>query len=120
MDDTPDEADLDATVDLIAFMWLATGRDPEAVTPEARTALRAMLTQHFGRLPPDLQALFANGRSTDAAIRGEWHASDPPAQAAIAQQFDVLLALCGMDVGAGTTWASAGSPARATANEGAS
>jgi len=119
MEETPDEADLDATVDLIAFMWLATGRDPDAVTPEACTVLRTMLTQHFGRLPPDLQALFANGRNTDAAIRGEWHASDPPAQAAIAQQFDVLLALIGMEGGPGAAWAAAGSSARRTANDGA-
>lgn len=92
----PADADLDASVQLIAFMWDGIAIDAATVTPEVLAIVRFALAQNFHQLPPDLQMLFANGRVNNKAIQAEWNAAEPGARLAMAQQFQQLLALLGL------------------------
>src|SRR5205085_6902442 len=97
----PIDADLDASVELITFMWLATGNDPNSMTREALAVMRLLLAQNFNQLSPELQSLFANGRANNSAIQAEWQAADPMQRMAIAQQFQLVLAVLGLVPGGG-------------------
>jgi hypothetical protein len=101
------EADLDASVEMIAFMWVASGNDPSRVTPETGNIVRVLLAQAFRQLPPDLQMLFANGRENNRVVQATWSAADPFARAAMGQQFLQLLAVLGL-VQNGTAGAQGG------------
>jgi hypothetical protein len=100
MSNIPTDADLDASVELITFMWLATGNDPASITNEAVAVMRMLLAQNFYQLPPELQTLFANGRANNQAIQAEWQAADPLQKMTIAQQFQLVLAVLGLVPGA--------------------
>jgi hypothetical protein len=95
----PTDADLDASIELLSFMWLATGNDPASLTNEALTVMRLLLAQNFMQLPPELQTLFANGRANNSAIQNEWQAADPVQKFALAQQYQMLLNALGLGSG---------------------
>ena len=101
MSNQPTDADLDASVELITFMWLAAGNDPATVTAEARAVVRILLAQNFQQLSPDLQSLFANGRANNSAIQAEWNAADTMQKYVLAQQYQMVLAMLGLVPGAG-------------------
>jgi hypothetical protein len=102
MFNVPAEADLDGSVEMLTFMWVATGNDRPNLTPEVRTVYRTMLAANFTQLPAELQALFANGRANNAAIQAEWNAAEPMARIALAQQFQQVLSVMGLVSGAGS------------------
>jgi hypothetical protein len=92
----PAENDLDASVDLIAFMWQTTGHAAESLTIEVCAVMRLLLAENFAQLPPELQLLFANGQANNNAIQTAWNMSNPLARLAMAQQFQQLLAVLGL------------------------
>lgn len=92
----PTENDLEASVDLIAFMWEAIGQPAESLTPQVRALMRLALAQNFAQLPPELQLLFANGQVNNAAVRAAWQSAALPAKLVMAQQFQQLLAVLGL------------------------
>src|SRR5213079_1425922 len=100
MSNIPSEADLDASVELITFMWLVTGNDPASITNASIAVMRMLLAQNFYQLPPELQTLFASGRANNQAIQAEWQAADPMQRMALAQQFQLVLAMLGLVPGA--------------------
>jgi len=92
----PTENDLDASVDLIAFMWQAAGYSAEGLTTEIRAVMRLLLAQNFAQLPPELQLLFANGQVSNNAIQAAWNMAAPLAKVVMAQQFQQLLTVLGL------------------------
>src|SRR5207244_3536584 len=62
-------ADLDAGIELLYFMWVASGRDPQLVTLENVALIRNHFLQHFAELPADLQYGLANAQKIYAGLR---------------------------------------------------
>ena len=90
------EADLDAAVELLQFMWVASGRDPAHVTPQHMAEARAFLAQSFPRLPQGFQLLLANAQTVYSRVRGAWQQADANARAALAKQFEGALCELGL------------------------
>jgi len=100
-DNTLSEADLDATMELLYFMWVASGRDPNAATPEVVATLRQYLAQSFPALSPDLQYLMTNAEKVYGQMRNAWAQAGPDEQAVYAQQFGQALDAFGLSEGGG-------------------
>jgi hypothetical protein len=92
----PSEADLDASVELLSFMWLAAGNDPSVITPVVLALVRERLTQNFGQLPLEFQTLFGNGQAANAAVQTEWAAATSEQQFALTQQYQQALSALGL------------------------
>jgi len=87
------EADLNASADLIKFMWEAVGNDVSVFTPEVMTTIPALLAQNFGQLTPDLQLIFANGQTSNQEIQAAWNQAGPDVRLAMAAQFQQALSV---------------------------
>jgi len=108
-DNTLSEADLDATMELLYFMWVASGRDPNAATPEVVATLRQYLAQSFPALSPDLQYLMTNAEKVYGQMRNAWAQAGPDEQAVYAQQFGQALDAFGLTQGGGNGGGGGGS-----------
>jgi hypothetical protein len=80
-------ADLDASIELLYFMWVAAGRDPELVTLEGVAMIRDHFLQHFTELPADLQYALANGQKIYAGLRVLWYTGDARQRQTMARNF---------------------------------
>jgi hypothetical protein len=101
-------ADLDAAVELLYFMWVNAGRDPNAVTPEVVQQVRTLLLQGFPRFPPQLQSLLANAEQVYSRVRGAWMEADANQQAQLSKEFGAALDELGFKdpaAGGGDAWA---------------
>ena len=85
------EADLDAAVELLGFMWLAAGRDATAVTPAVVQQVRAGLAQNYPRFPAQLQYLLANAQTVYSRVRQMWMTANAAQRAQLAQEFSRAL-----------------------------
>lgn len=90
------EADLDAAVEMLYFMWVTSGRDASLVTPQLVAQVRAALAQKYTLLAPQLQLLVANAEKVYSQIRGAWLQADPAQQQVLAQQFSQTLDAFGL------------------------
>lgn len=70
------QADLEAALEMLYFMWVASGRDPSLVTQEAVVTIRAALIQNFPAFPPQVQYILANAQKVYAGMRGQWEQAD--------------------------------------------
>jgi hypothetical protein len=112
LDESMSRADLEASLELLAFIWLAAGRDVAAVTAEAMQPLRGYLAAEYASLPLELQYLLANAEPVYGDMRVAWALSEAEAHTALAQDFSQALDACGLDgeddqaggEGAGSVW----------------
>lgn len=95
------EADLTATVEMLYFMWVGCGRDPNAATPEVLGQLQAALVQNFAAFPAEFQSVLCNAEKVYAAIRNAWQQADDNTRLAMAQQFAATLDGLGLTQGGG-------------------
>lgn len=84
-------ADLDAAVELLYFLWVGAGRDPNVVTPEVVQQVRTLLAQGFPRFPPPFQALLANAEPLYSRVRAAWMEADDTQRAQLAGEFGAAL-----------------------------
>lgn len=89
-------ADLDASIEMLAFMWVAAGRDAGYITPEAVYALRTGIARNFKQLPADLRRLFANATTIYGQMRTAWSQAVPEEQLALARGFGEALDAMGL------------------------
>jgi hypothetical protein len=87
---------LDASAEMLAFLWIAAGRKADALTPETVADLRDTIEYQFPRLPADTQYLFANAEPIYAGLRHAWKAASPDQRAAYAKSFANALDACGL------------------------
>ncbi len=95
------QADLTAAVELIYFMWVATGHDPNAATPEVVAQLQNALVQNFGRFDAEFQAVLCNAERVYAAVRAAWDQADQGTRAQLVQEFGQALVGLGLVEGGG-------------------
>jgi hypothetical protein len=91
-------ADLDASMEMLYFMWVAAGRDPRLVTPEAVITVRAAIAQNFYAFAPQLQYWFANGQKMYDAMRGEYAQAGRLKKLKLAFQYSGTLDQLGLTV----------------------
>ncbi len=89
-------ADLDASLEMLYFMWVASGRDPELVTLEGVAAIRAIFLQNFAVLPADLQFALANAQKIYAGLRVLWYTGNANQRANLAVYFSGQLDALGL------------------------
>lgn len=105
-------ADLDASMELLYFMWVAAGRDPELVTLENVALIRQHFFHHFAELPGDMQYALANAQKIYAGLRVLWYTGNSQQRATMARNFNQELNRLGLpDPNGGGQGANAGSDA---------
>ena len=108
------EADLDAAMEMLYFMWVAAGRDAALVTPETVAQVRTLIVRNFATFPPQVQLIFANAQKVYSALRGQWAQASAAQRQQLAQQFAISLDQLGLRVpgarggNAGNAWADMG------------
>lgn len=85
------EGDIDATMEMLYFMWVGAGRDASDVTMDDILKIRAQIVEGLPSMDPQLQLLIANAPKVYAAIRQQWQAAAPAQRLAMAQQFGAAL-----------------------------
>ncbi len=85
------EGDLDATMEMLYFMWVGAGRDASDVTMEDIMKIRMQIVQGLPEMDPQLQLLIANAPKIYAGIRQQWAAATPQARLVMSQQFGAAL-----------------------------
>ena len=95
-DATMSVADLDAGMELLYFMWVAAGRNPELVTLKNVALIRDHFLHHFGELPADMQYALANAQKIYAGLRVLWYTGGGPQRAAMARNFNQELNALGL------------------------
>lgn len=85
------EGDLDATMEMLYFMWVGAGRDASDVTMEDIIKIRTQIVQGLPQMDPQLQLLIANAPKVYAAIRQQWQAASAAQRLAMAGQFAAAL-----------------------------
>lgn len=93
------QADLDAALEMLYFMWVACGRDASAVTPDAVEQVRASILQGFSSFSPDVQYVFANAQHVYASLRGQWAQATPDQRMQMAAGFSQALDALGLTEG---------------------
>jgi hypothetical protein len=84
-------ADLDASIEMLYFMWVAAGRNPQLVTLPGVALIRALFLQNFAQLPPELQYALANAQKIYAGLRVLWYTGDVQRRTALAHGFSEQL-----------------------------
>ncbi len=92
------EADLEAAMEMLYFMWVAAGRDAALVTPEAVAVVRTLLVQGFPQFPAEMQYLLTNAEKIYAQMRTGWVQATPAMRAGFARQFGQALDAMGLTV----------------------
>jgi len=90
------EADLDAAVEMLYFMWVAAGRDASQVTPELLAQVRALLARGFAGFPRELQVILANAQKVYSQLRGVYLQATPQAKAQYGKEFAHALDVLGL------------------------
>lgn len=103
------EADLDATLEMLYFMWVASGRSAADVTPEDVMKIRQEIITGFGELSPDVQLVIANAQKVYAGLRQQWQSATPAQRLALSQQFGAALDALGLKEGGSFEEVSGGS-----------
>lgn len=93
------EADLDAAVEMLYFMWVACGRDASVVTPDVVAHVRVSIVQTFPTFSPEVQTVFANAQQFYAALRAQWAQADAGQRSQMAAGFAQALDALGLTEG---------------------
>lgn len=102
------EADLDAALEMLYFMWVGCGRDASAVTPEVVAHVRASIVQAFPSFSPEVQVVFANAQQVYASLRAQWAQADAGQRMQMAAGFAQALDGLGLTEGGGDQGAGGG------------
>lgn len=92
------EADLEASLEMLYFMWVSCGRDASLVTPETIAHVRMLIVQNFPTFPAEVQYIFANAQKVYSSLRGQWAQATPAARMQMAQSFATSLDQLGLTV----------------------
>ncbi len=95
------QADIDATIEMLYFMWVASGRDPNDVTPADIVKLKTSIIREYATFDPEVQMVIANAPKVYAAIRQAWQTATPAQRAQMAKQFANSLNSLGLTNGGG-------------------
>lgn len=104
------EADLEASLEMLYFMWVAAGRDPSLVTAETVATVRVALVQNFAAFPAEVQYILANAQRIYSGMRGQWEQADDGTRAQLAAGYGQTLDAIGLGVpqagggGGGGAW----------------
>ena len=90
------QADLQAALEMLYFMWVASGRDPKLVTQDAVAGIQTALVQQFATFPPQVQYILANAQQVYSSLRGQWEQADAGARRQMAAQFGQTLDSLGL------------------------
>lgn len=85
------QADVDAAVDVLSFMWVCAGRSQAHITPEAQMLVRNGIIANYRALPIESQLYFANATVFGPAIRTTWNTSTGQARAELARRYGAAL-----------------------------
>jgi hypothetical protein len=116
------QADLEATLEMLYFMWVASGRDASLVTADSAATVRNAIVTGFDRFPAQLQYTFCNAEKIYAHVRGAWQNANAQQRAAMAAQFGRELDWLGLtvpkprssDAGGGSAWSNMGGESEAS------
>jgi len=116
------QADLEATLEMLYFMWVASGRDASLVTADSAATVRNAIVTGFDRFPAHLQYTFCNAEKIYAHVRGAWQNANAQQRAAMAAQFGRELDWLGLtvpkprssDAGGGSAWSNMGGESEAS------
>lgn len=100
------EGDLDATLEMLYFMWVAAGRDASDVTAEDVEKVRQMIIDALPTMDPQLQLVIANAPRIYAGLRQDWMKASPQRRLDLAQVFGACLDEWG--IGAQSSFESTG------------
>lgn len=92
------EADLDAALEMLTFMWIAAGRDASLVDEEAILTVRGEIISGFTSFPAELQYILANAQELYAGMRTQWQNADAGTRLVMAQKFSNDLDALGLTV----------------------
>jgi len=92
------QADLEASLEMLYFMWVASGRDASLVTADTVAQVQASLVQGYATFPPDLQYVLANAQQIYAGLRSQWESAGAMQRLQMAQVFGQQLDALGFTV----------------------
>lgn len=110
------QGDLDATMELLYFMWVGAGRDASDVTMEDIIKIRNQIVQELPSMDPQLQLMIANAPKIYAGLRQQWAAANGAQRLAMAQQFSQALDEWGIGAQSGFEQTSGGGSSEASMN----
>lgn len=105
------EADLDASMEMLYFMWVTSGRPAEDATPEAIALIRQSIAVNFSKMEPQAQYLFANAEAIYGRMRSAWAVASQEERVAYGRQFASALDEMGLTVeqrNTGSSWDNTG------------
>jgi hypothetical protein len=97
-DNQMSEADLEAAVEMLTFMWVAAGRDASLVDEEAVTNVSGEIVSGFTSFPAELQYILANAQQLYAGMRTQWQNADAATRRTLAQKYSKDLDALGLTV----------------------
>jgi|GEM_PF-1517489 len=92
------QADLEASLEMLYFMWVASGRDPSLVTQDTVAQVQLQLVQGYPSFPPGLQYVLANAQQIYAGLRTQWENANAAQRLQMAQVFAQQLDALGFTV----------------------
>lgn len=93
------QGDLDATLEMLYFMWVASGRSADDVTEEDVIRIRQSIIAEFATFDPEVQLIIANAQKVYAALRQQWAAASPAQRQQLAVAFGQALDSLGLKEG---------------------
>lgn len=97
------QASLDASAEMMLFLWAAAGRKTDGLSPDDLVNIRDTIQVQFPQWAADYQYLFANAPRIYAGIRAAWKNSPPERRVALAKEFATDLDALGLPAPAGST-----------------
>jgi len=91
LDNQLSEADLDAAVEMLYFMWIAAGRSAEVVTLQDLMSIREATLREFNQYSPDFQYVLTNAEDVYSGLRSQWYSAGWDQKAVLMQQFSANL-----------------------------
>lgn len=102
------EADVEATLEMLYFMWVAAGRDAGDVTAEDVQRIRSNIYQELPEMDPQLQLVIANAQKIYAGMRQQWMSATPEQRLMLGGQYGHALDSFGLPEGGVTESAGGG------------
>ena len=105
------QADLEAALEMLYFMWVASGRDASLVTADAVAEVQTALVTGYITFPSDLQYVLCNAKQIYAGLRAQWEGANDLERLQMAQAFGQQLDSLGFTLpspgrrsGSGSAW----------------
>lgn len=102
------QADIEATLEMLYFMWVAAGRDASDVTQADIIKVRQSIVRDFATFDSQTQLVICNAQKVYAAIRQQWQSATPQQRLAISRQFSSSLDSLGLKEGGSFQQSSGG------------